>query len=141
MIYNLDYFIDKFEKIPEEMWCIGTPERDGKRCAAGFCGFVFGTGERGASAELLSLHFLLSTLKLTTPDSTRSYSIPFFNTVTMINDGYIFEYPQPTPKQRILAALYDLKANEAVKEAQTIADKVLVPRLPECKIAGYSSYQ
>jgi len=36
--YTVDYFIEKFSAIPEEMWTVGeTEDIDGKKCALGFC--------------------------------------------------------------------------------------------------------
>jgi hypothetical protein len=37
-MYDVDYFIDKFEKIPEELWCISIRHDGGGRsCAYGHC--------------------------------------------------------------------------------------------------------
>ena len=38
MVYDVDYFIAKFEAIPASKWCISAYERDGKHCALGHCG-------------------------------------------------------------------------------------------------------
>lgn len=36
MEYNVEYFIAKFEAIPEDKWCVNTQEDEkGRRCAAG----------------------------------------------------------------------------------------------------------
>ena len=38
--YTLEYFIKKFEAIPEKKWTVGTFEDDkGCKCAYGHCGF------------------------------------------------------------------------------------------------------
>jgi hypothetical protein len=86
-VYNAQYFIDKFSTIPEEKWCTGKFEDEhGRHCALGHCGarksFV-----RTEEANALSA--------LIWPMS--------------INDGDADDYQQPTPKQRILAALEDAK--------------------------------
>ena len=36
--YTLDYFIQKFEAIPEDNWSVGYIGHDGYRCALGHCG-------------------------------------------------------------------------------------------------------
>lgn len=90
MNYDKAYFIAKFEAIPEGQWC----ERAyfnaiGQHCALGHCGESTGvTEESGALTSLLSLGLGSSTSR--------------------INDGEHPDYRQPTPKQRILAALHDL---------------------------------
>ncbi len=36
--YTIDYFIKKFEAIPEELWCTGQLTINGKHCALGHTG-------------------------------------------------------------------------------------------------------
>ena len=93
MNYDVDYFITKFEAIPEELWMIEYFEevqKDGRitRCALGHCG----ASDANYSEEAKTLNLLLNYL------------------VAGINDGANDRYQQPTPKQRILAALRDVKA-------------------------------
>lgn len=92
--YSVDYFIAKFEAIPEEEWCVGEFELGDKHCAFGHCGMR--TNVTSDEAEALNIIF------------TRS--IGAF--VTSINDSASNRYPQLTPKQRILAALRDIKAGQ-----------------------------
>lgn len=93
-VYDVDYFIEKFEKIPEEMWwtkAYGEKE-DGPHCAYGHCGMnskVAGTPESSALFAIFTK----------TP----------YNVVS-VNDGGEVAYPQTTPKQRVLALLKDFKA-------------------------------
>lgn len=97
MEYNLSYFINKFEAIPEENWTTHTCEdSEGRHCALGHCG-----------ATQADICFTEEARALT-------YVMPY---VMSINDH---GGEQPTPKQRVLAALYDLKASEAVKQAENI---------------------
>ena len=86
---TVDYFIQKFEAIPEEKWTERTYEFENKKCALGHCDYnnIFG------SLESVALIKFFYGLKNTTD----------------INDGCDPRYPQPTPKARILAALRDLK--------------------------------
>jgi hypothetical protein len=92
--FTVDYFITKFEAIPEEKWCSGHHEDDiGRHCAAGHCGERddIHTDESQALCDLIPYR-------------------PFWGGVAQINDGLNDRYQQPTPKQRILAALRDIKA-------------------------------
>ena len=90
--YTVDYFIKKFEAIPEDKWTTRTYCLYDKRCAMGHCG-VSTYKNDGKEADALR----------------RIVVIHFGTTVSLINDGDIPAYQQPTPKQRILAALYDIK--------------------------------
>jgi len=103
--YTVDYFIDKFSKIPEDMWCVKTlGDMSGSHCALGHCDF----GNTGVPKEALALQKLLKPLE---NSHCRIWTTPW------INDGLYPSYQQPTPKQRILAALNDIKKmQEPVKE-------------------------
>ena len=97
--YDRDYFIRKFEAIPDELWMTES-YTDGTRCCAyGHC------GRRSAKHPCDDDPH--------TPES-RALSVLFeaagitFLRVAPINDGYCLEYQQHTPKARILAALRDL---------------------------------
>lgn len=91
--YNLDYFIDKFEAIDEDLWITGNYELQGKCCAFGHCGIRADdiTGNPNKTEEALALKGL-------TPD------------IVAINDGLndLANYA-PTPKQRVLKHLRALK--------------------------------
>lgn len=115
MNYDVDYFLNKFEAIPEEKWKTNSwkDSGDGRMCAHGHCG----RGKDALSQESLSLNRILG-----------------FKVIA-INDGWDERYQQPTPKQRILAALMDIKAmTQPVPEAketqpapQVKVEKVYVP--------------
>jgi len=94
-MYNVDYFINKFEAIPENEWHTGHYSNydNTAHCALGHCG-------EGIHKTKESKH--LSILIRTNLDD-RHFAVP------NINDGENEKYQQPTPKQRILAALYDIK--------------------------------
>lgn len=91
MKYDAAYFIAKFEAIPDELWTDKGWYYDGeKRCAIGHC-----VGDRNFHApEAVALREIAKALD---------------QTVISINDGYCDKYPQPTPKQRVLAWLRDAK--------------------------------
>lgn len=86
--YTRDYFLAKFQAIPEDKWLTGSygscnPGASG--CALGLCGGF--TDE----AEALRVLFCPSA-----PETAR---------VAYVNDNQSEKHPEPTPKQRILAAL------------------------------------
>jgi hypothetical protein len=96
--YDADYFIKKFEAIPEEKWAVGTYEEGGCCCALGHCGFRFkreGYSETVTTDEGAALALLFKSHHRAAP---------------VVNDGYDHRYQQSTPKARILAALVDIKA-------------------------------
>lgn len=101
-MYTVDYFIEKFEAIPEANWTRFYVGRNGIHCALGHCGYTSGgfTEEASALCKLFDLN------------------IGTF--VTKINDRVTASYSQPTPKQRVLAALYDMKSKQAVEEVNKI---------------------
>ena len=114
-MYTIQYFIDKFSAIPEELWCSDIQQNDrGQRCAYGHCRPVeeleMGAGNDGEyTGEMRGLG---------------SMSIEYFgNSMHMahINNGTHPRFQQPTEKQRVLAALQWCKE----QEAQKIIDKAL----------------
>lgn len=107
MEYNVDYFINKFEAIPEEEIKVGSIEN---HCSLWHCkceDYVHITEEAQSLIKLLSPLVPAGHLLIARP-------------VWEINDGISENYLQPTPKQRILAALYDIKSLQAVKQAEEI---------------------
>lgn len=106
MKYNIDFFINKFEAIPENLWCTGLYSHGEKRCAIGHCG-------GNSSVNSMEADFLNDMVRI---------NLNLF--IANVNDGQCEQYLQPTAKQRVLAALYDLKAIEAVKEAETIIQSI-----------------
>jgi hypothetical protein len=93
--YDVDYFIKKFEAIPEVNWTTGVfNDGCGRFCALGHCGETFGRTSQEAFALRDLLDFELN------------------ESITRINDGNCPEYDQPTPRARILAALRDIKAKQ-----------------------------
>lgn len=91
--YDVNYFISKFENTPDEIWGIGEFSYQGKYCALGLCGKIRAFQNTAQSSALRDLVY-------ENLDSS----------VVSINDGSNEKYKQATPKQRILAALYDIKA-------------------------------
>lgn len=91
LIYDVDYFIKKFEAIPENLWFTGNfcDKTGKKKCALGHC---------EECNEDVALHRLF-------PNPCGDGS----SIIAIINDGKDFRYVQKTPKKRVLAALYDIK--------------------------------
>lgn len=95
--FTVDYFIKKFEAIPEEKWMVGEfKDNEGRFCALGHCGQRMGMSCNEIPDESWTLRSLFA------------WTMNRFS-VTNINDGKDYNYQQPTPKQRVLAALYDVK--------------------------------
>lgn len=122
MKYNVDYFIAKFEAIPEDQ--IGDSQSTG--CAYGQCRTADYDG--AMSPEGIALTKLMSSIPGLTPTHNARY-LPHEATAARINNGDIEQYQQPTPKQRILAALHD------IKNMQSLVDSVFNDKaLPEIRI-------
>jgi hypothetical protein len=110
--YNCDHFIKKYSVIPENLWCIENHTApDGTHCAFGHC-----SPNGYPTFEYSSLREVFKAISVTIIKESKanSYKVGDASTgssaVTAINNGHCKEYQQPTPKQRILAALYDIKA-------------------------------
>lgn len=99
---NVDYFIKKFEAIPEEAWCTGAYERCGRCCVLGHCGFHTTEDAKG-----------LSTLHIQAPEGVALTELFYASglSCTRVNDGEDYDYMQSTPKARILTALRDIKTS------------------------------
>lgn len=96
MKYDAQYFIEKFEAIPDELWCIGHsthPDNAESHCALGHCGT-----RKGIALNMFEDARALWNMFLTDD-----------NDIASINDGTDERYQQRTPKERILAALRDAK--------------------------------
>lgn len=117
-MYNVDYFIEKFSKIPEELWCIESFDDEAKRCAFGHCDYYNPSNARYSEEGNALDSVVHAKLKLTLCKPSK-----FYNEVMNINDGVYKEYQQPTAKQRILAALQDIKKLNGVQECDATMSK------------------
>lgn len=92
MKYTAKYFIEKFEKIPEDRWTIGQYiDEEGRYCALGHCGAV--------------------RIPNQTEECTALFDV--LPVVTNVNDATIdpdFKQLGDTPKERILNALMLVEA-------------------------------
>lgn len=104
--YTVDHFITKFRGIPLKQWTTGVLLTiHGRCCALGHCGVRLGPAGKGFvwTREGRDLKALF-----------KNDGIGANGSVTNVNDYALKEYPQRTPRARILAALRDIKkAQEA----------------------------
>lgn len=125
--YTVDYFIDKFAAIPEDQWAMGTFNHGGRKCVNGHCGARYAHIVQEQTGEVAGLQKVLFPLceDVELPgthrkeyEMTTRYSV----TAAKINNGTDDRYQQATPKQRILAALADIKRMEQEKKQQALAE-------------------
>lgn len=95
MQYTIDYFIKKFKKIPANKFCMGSFSKNGRHCMEGWC------------RNDVATHYSEST------DESRALDDMCFKYLgwlpVNINDGACPDYKQRTIKERIMAALKDIK--------------------------------
>lgn len=111
MIYDVTYFINKFEAIQDDRWLVGDYFNwdKSKSCALGHCG-------AGSDRDITGEATLLKSL----------FGYAEYE-VQNINDGYNDRYHQPTPKLRILAALYDIRAKQQPKYEDITSELAVLP--------------
>lgn len=100
MEYTIQYFIDKFEAIPEEKWITGvTKDVFGNCCAIGHLGAITSNFDfKGHSGEVKAL------LGISGKDED---GLPV---ITNVNDGYLpYKNLGSTPKQRVINYLKSLQ--------------------------------
>lgn len=136
MEYTVDYFIKKFEAIPDNKFISGKFVikkyflgfcYDTKKCAAGHCikDTSIKKGEfpiiKNDEKELIALYKVFGVTKI--ENSTDFWTAQ--GIIAKINNGIDARYQQPTPKERILAALYDIKKIQQQIEPSfdTVIDK------------------
>jgi hypothetical protein len=129
--YTVDYFIQKFSLIPEYRFAIGQFVekkflKKTKYCAQGLClprattdkmwrqNKGAGMFEMKVGAELIGLIVLFGGRGFSTLKASEK--------IATINNGSDGRYQQPTPKQRILAALYDIRDMLNKKEEVVYSD-------------------
>lgn len=99
-MYTVDYFLQKFEAIPEEEWTVRKFKRPGgRKCALGHCGMDNNWEHTAESAALSTIFRNRWNGKVTVVDVNDNNS-EFMRSLG-INGG--------TPKQRILQALRIIK--------------------------------
>ena len=96
--FDVQHFIDKFEGIPDDEWTVGAYRRFSDenvvgRCAHGHCGCV---NSEEDTEEGEALYFI--------------FKKAFGLQSTGVNDADYIRFQQESPRDRMLAALYVLKA-------------------------------
>lgn len=133
MEYTVSHFIKKYESIPEKYWRVNpsiSAEEDidlKSTCAMGFCGgYVEESKESMALAGILLEYYRIE--KINPP--MHGADIDFNAVVYFINDNYD-EVKLPTPKQRILHALYTVRDKELSEANVKITEKIIntIPEL------------
>lgn len=90
--FDIDYFIQKFSKIPADQWTKASyKDKKGHYDALGHCGE---TDSKNPTTESLALEDIFQKADLR---------------VSLVNDGECDKYKQATPKDRILTALNDIR--------------------------------
>jgi len=122
--YNIDYFLKKFDAIPEDKWIIAylqDPIDQDKHCALGHCGvrnnYNITTEESIALMKIFNKNH--KRLK-------RNISKGNFSNVYLVNDGdhyYDYIYGE-TPKERVINFLEECKAYNLDIDNPIIENKV-----------------
>lgn len=95
MNYDVDYFINKFEAIPDEKWTTNKYERNGQYCAYGHCGM---RGGFAVDPEPFALKMLFKSNDFA---------------VIEVNDGlgHMTKFGN-SPKNRIMNVLKEIKGKQ-----------------------------
>lgn len=114
-IYDVDWFIRFYEAIPEDRWTANRLHDGDRSCAMGHLCKLLDKMPKMNDDHIGSINSLFVLYLGSVPPA--------------INDGRIDEFTQPTPKQRILAALHkikELQTSEAAElQAVEEANKIL----------------
>lgn len=106
-IYDIDYFIDKFKYIPDDLWCIEkfTDDRE-RHCALGHCDIYYKNGLAilGDESEALQKLFM-----------SYDYSVAEVNDDRCVKFRHQFGGKYKNPKERILVALELFKSKNETR--------------------------
>lgn len=135
MKYTVDYFIDKFSKIPDNFWGKGNESFYDKevKCALGHCKvntYDSYYPKQGLGDEMQGLAKLLNNSINEQESQTQGITVYNITNVFMINDksSMFPQYNQVTPKERILAALYDIKVLQQVNKIEVPEELLLIEK-------------
>lgn len=128
-MFSLDYFIEKFKSIPDNRWNVGHQIKDdGTHCALGHCGESYGPEQMALSDILGNIR-----VKIAKKVTNNVYNVgevidfSYLGKIAAINNGETEEYQQSTPKERILAALYDVKKMQQPKYEDVTKELAVLP--------------
>lgn len=137
MKYTVDYFIAKFQVIPDKLWITNRLIRKRvflptKCCAQGFCL----TPEQRKGVNAGGTHVSVNPFQL---QEVVELAELFGGSlrVSHINNGVDPRYQQPTPKLRILAALQDIKAKQEDAENEMMKKFIKDNDMPSPKEVHY----
>lgn len=131
--YTVQYYIDKFSKIPENKWTTNAFGEGNARCANGHCGIsIKNANQHDATDEAKQLANLL--LLVVDKSAYNKYRQPIFVATAFINDGDDPKYKQRHPKDRILAALEDVKKLQSTSQTSVPEVKV-IEKIRYCTIS------
>jgi hypothetical protein len=137
--YTVDYFLDKFSKIPESRWTTHVFSEKKflstrKCCAQGHCLplFVLKETEKKKSINIridkYSIHDFSEAFALIALFGQRNLTTS--QRIANINNGSDIHYNQPTPKQRILAALRDIKKLQEPEAKPEVKERIKYVSVP-----------
>lgn len=113
MNYDVNYFIDMFSAIPEDQWCIRKLINEvEQKCALGHC-LLRHTNYKEWNSILRKDFTSLEAQALVVLFTRNNMN------VADVNNGDDIKYPQKTPKQRVLAALSDIKEAQSGKKEKS----------------------
>jgi hypothetical protein len=142
-IIYIQYFIKKFEAIPEEKWCVDKlDDEEGRKCANGHCGVtdirLSCLTEESIALWVVFQHTQIHDVNGTLlQEGSSSRTHHYSEIAARINNGQAIEYQQETPKQRILAALRDIQSRESQDQAVEQVNQIIgTPLCPECGRPG-----
>lgn len=137
MKYTVDYFIGKFESIPENQFTTGRFEFMGARCFIGHTMTMkmilrvrdkFWFDQHKNDSCFNETRCLCGLIKdFFGLDSLLNGSLTAYS----INNGSHPNYKEPTPKKRILAALYDIKKSEQSEVKERVVYVSFCPKVKE----------
>jgi len=122
MEYTVDYFIEKFSGLNN--WRTGSlSDKEGNHCVLGHCGVVTVRFDGNSAGYVLNEEAnALGSLFGVLPG--RFAATPDYYEVIRVNDGTNPFYPENTPKERVLAALHDIKAILEKRNEDALVEEV-----------------
>ena len=108
MLHDAKWFVKKFKAIPESKWTTNVLIEKGRCCALGHCGVrAKPCPDQGYECKKWYPTPQSNALNVLLGGNPGE-----FRAVYDINDGNDPDYPQDTPKKRILAALYAIQKGQ-----------------------------
>jgi hypothetical protein len=126
-MYTVDYFINKFEKIPSGRWTTGTLNHNGAMCALGHCG----VRETGLGSGYIMTKEAKALGNILRPFHSKIWegmigvrTCSEASIVMTINDSMKF-MPNAGAKARMLSALLEVKELEETQQMVNFAQEII----------------